>query len=201
MKRNRILIYILIIAALVLCISIVHVDSNSRPPLAFHDQIVQNETTNISEVFSIPIMSFTDREADDTIEELHKTTETTTELYSKDELYCLACVICQEVGGLDDYTKKLVGNVVLNRVASSNFPDTVYDVITQYMQYGMMWKYGVHFPDWATSDDINACYDVARWLLSGERICPENVVYQAEFLQGSGIYYADYENDLYLCYE
>lgn len=118
---------------------------------------------------------------------------------SEDDRYCLACVICQEVGGMDEYMQTLVGNVVLNRVASPHFPNTIRGVLEQNYQYGMMWKYGVKFPSWATQADKDRCYEVADKLLSGKRICPENVVYQAEFPQGSDIYY--YSEGVYFCYE
>ena len=35
---------------------------------------------------------------------------------------------------------------------------------------------------------VNDCYEIARRILEGERVCPENVLFQAEFIQGSGIY-------------
>ena len=62
----------------------------------------------------------------------------------------------------------------------------------------MMWKYGVSFPSWADQETIDHCYDVARRILEGERFCPDNVLFQAEFEQGSGIY--KQFDGFYFCY-
>ena len=49
--------------------------------------------------------------------------------YSQDELLWLARIICAEACGEPTEGKIAVGNVVLNRVRSPEFPDTIYDVI------------------------------------------------------------------------
>ncbi len=51
------------------------------------------------------------------------------ESYSDDDLYWLSRIISAESQGEPLEGKIAVGNVVLNRVASSDFPDTIYDVI------------------------------------------------------------------------
>lgn len=114
--------------------------------------------------------------------------------YTDEDLYYLAAAICMEAGGSSDEIHLLVGNVILNRVNSTIYPNSIYDVLTQYKQYGYMWRDGVSFPDWVKSPTstneaiIERCYKNAERLLSGERFCPENVLFQAEFVQGSGIY-------------
>lgn len=118
--------------------------------------------------------------------------------YTDDELYYLAAVVCREAGGESDEIQLLVANVVINRVNSAIYPDSIYGVLTDYMQYGMMWKYGVSFPKWADQDTIDHCYDIARRILEGERVCPDNVLFQAEFEQGSGIY--KQFDGFYFCY-
>ena len=62
-----------------------------------------------------------------------------------------------------------------------------------------MWKNGVSFPSWADAKTIDQCYSVAERILDGERVCPENVLYQAEFEQGSGIY-KQFGDKFYFCY-
>lgn len=119
--------------------------------------------------------------------------------FDGDDLFCLAAVVCQEAGGESEDIRLLVANVVMNRVRSASFPNTVYGVATQYMQYGMMWKYGVSFPSWADGAVKERCYAAARRILSGERVCPPGVVFQAEFPQGSGTY-AHYDG-FYFCFE
>lgn len=49
--------------------------------------------------------------------------------YNADDLYWLARIISAESRGESLDGKIAVGNVVLNRVASSDFPDTIYGVI------------------------------------------------------------------------
>lgn len=49
--------------------------------------------------------------------------------YTADDLYWLSRIISAESQGEPLDGKIAVGNVVLNRVASSDFPDTIYDVI------------------------------------------------------------------------
>jgi hypothetical protein len=61
----------------------------------------------------------------------------------------------------------------------------------------MMWKNGIHFPEWARPKDIEQCFKVARRILEGERVCPPDVLYQAEFIQGK--IYKHYDG-FYFCY-
>ena len=49
--------------------------------------------------------------------------------WSDDDLYWLSRIICAEAGGEPMTGQIAVGNVVLNRVASSEFPNTIYGVI------------------------------------------------------------------------
>lgn len=121
------------------------------------------------------------------------------ENYTEDDLYYLAAAVCCEAGGENEEIQLLVANVVINRVNSSLYPDTIYDVLTEYGQYGMMWEYGIEFPDWADEGVKNQCYSVARRVLEGERFCPENVLFQAEFEQGSGIF-KQFGDEYYFCY-
>lgn len=210
LKTNDILLLICVFALIALTIGSFLVEGRSARYIPYHAEIVASETAKMEEIFSFPVMHLTNDEVDERIElicEERKSAgprrleviEVEKPDISENDRYCLACVICQEVGGLDEYMKILVGNVVMNRVASPHFPDTIYGVITQKYQYGMMWKYGVHFPSWATQDIIDDCYAAADFLLSGKRICPSNVVYQAEFPQGSESYY--YSDGVYFCCE
>lgn len=51
------------------------------------------------------------------------------EYYSSDEVYWLSRIISAEAKGEPMNGKIMVGNVILNRVESENFPSTIYDVI------------------------------------------------------------------------
>lgn len=119
--------------------------------------------------------------------------------YTEDDLFCLAAAVCREAGGENEDIQMLVANVVLNRVNSPHYPDSIRGVLTQRKQYGMMWKNGISFPSWAKEKTIDQCYSVAKKILEGERVCPENVIYQAEFKQGDGVY-KEYPG-FYFCYK
>ena len=122
-----------------------------------------------------------------------------TKSYTDDDLLYLAAAVCREAGGESEEIQLLVANVIMNRVNSSLYPNTIYEVLTQYKQYGTMWKYGISFPDWADQKVKDQCYSVAKRILEGERYCPENVLFQAEFEQGSGIF-KQFGDDYYFCY-
>lgn len=94
-----------------------------------------------------------------------------------------------------------VGAVVLNRVNDPRFPDTVYGVLTQTnpMQYSFSYVYGF--------DGISEqCYKAAIAAMNGDHDVPANVVWQAEFFQGRGIWKASpvwtpyYSSVTYFCY-
>lgn len=117
---------------------------------------------------------------------------------TEDDLFYLAAAICQEAGGESEEMQLLVANVIINRVNSPFYPNTIYKVLTQPGQYGTMHLNGVSFPSWATKEIKERCYNVASRILNGERYCPENVLYQAEFKQGSGVYKEI--DGMYFCY-
>lgn len=106
------------------------------------------------------------------------------------QLEMLACCIYKEAGGdaCSDETRMMVGNVVLNRVADSRYPDTMEDVLTQEGQYNTFAWTGIVWPEAASTDTeaaaVERAYDCAHRLLTGERVLPEDVIFQAEFQQG-----------------
>ncbi len=110
------------------------------------------------------------------------------------DLFLLSKIITSEAGSerLSNEWRMCVGEVVLNRVASPEFPDTVEEVIMQEGQYA-----GVNTDEFIyylnpTGDSVN----VALRLLQGERLMEPWVVFQANFKQGSGVY-ARYYDSLY----
>ena len=155
-------------------------------------EITAVATTKDTNEKPLELRETTEPETELTTEAITETTEPVTEPviptepkknYTDDDLFYLAAAVCREAGGESEEIQLLVANVVINRVNSSIYPDTIYGVLTDYRQYGMMWKYGVSFPSWADQDTIDHCYDVARRILEGERVCPDNVLFQAEFEQ------------------
>lgn len=113
--------------------------------------------------------------------------------YSPDDLIVMAHVITGEAGSwwLTDEEQLLVGNVVMNRVASPMFPNTIQEVVFQPGQYACTWDGNYHRePDARTIGN-------AQRILNGERFCPENVLYQSNSQQGE-IY--KQIGDTYFCY-
>lgn len=114
--------------------------------------------------------------------------------FTEDDLFCLGVVIYQEAGGdlASDYHRMMVGNVVLNRVKSPLFPNSIREVAEGQWQYGTLWITGVVLPERAKNpleeEAVKRSFDVARRLLEGERVCPDNILFQAEFPQGDYIY-------------
>ena len=104
--------------------------------------------------------------------------------YSEEDLYYLSHVIHAEAGSdcCTDEHQKLVGMVVLNRVADERFPDTIKEVVLQPGQYACVSNKSFYLEpsERAVRNTIA--------VLNGEVDCPENVIFQAEFPQGDGIY-------------
>ena len=100
---------------------------------------------------------------------------------SFDDLYLLSRIIFSEAGSywLSEEFRMSVGEVVLNRVASPEFPDNLYDVVYQKGQYAVVNTAG--FNTLAPGKD---CVDTALRLLRGERIMVPSVVYQSDYVQG-----------------
>lgn len=116
-------------------------------------------------------------------------------VFTDDELEILALIIYQEAGAdyCSDATRQMVGEVVLNRVNSSMFPDTMYEVATQKAQYGRLSKTGIVWPERAHTDEelhaVLRAYNIAEDLLndSVDRYLPSDTIYQAEFKQGTEV--------------
>ncbi len=138
------------------------------------------------------------------VTDTHKITITEPKSYTDDDLYCMAAVIYQEAGALymSDELQLLVGSVVMNHVKSDYFPDTIRGVLTRPYAYGTMAWDGISLPtssNSATQQAIARCYENAEKVLTGQYDIPDNVIYQAGFRQGSGVY--KYIEGVYFCYQ
>ena len=100
---------------------------------------------------------------------------------SFDDLYLLAKLICAEAGSdwLSDDFRLCVGEVVLNRVESPEFPDSISDVVYQKGQYA-----SAGTAAFAGLVPSQACVDVALRLMQGERQMAPSVVFQSDHEQG-----------------
>lgn len=112
-------------------------------------------------------------------------TEVATETESEDDLYWLSRVISAEVGNSTYENKAMCGLVVVNRVNSPSFKaETVEEVIFSPGQYETVSNGKIY------DEPDEESVEIARKILAGtiEIEIPADVVYQAEFRQGSGIY-------------
>lgn len=115
-----------------------------------------------------------------------------TESYSQ-ELLVLSALVSAEVGDLSSECQIATASVVMNRVNSETFPNTVYDVIYQPGQYETVENGRIE-----NQPEEGVRKNVELVLKNGSQI-PDNVVYQGMFPQGSGIW--DVIDGEYFCYE
>ena len=116
--------------------------------------------------------------------------------YTEEDLYLLAHIINAEAGGGTSYISDQcvfgVGSVVLNRVRDPRFPNTIKEVLWQRGQYYNGWHGAI------TKEPVDRSWQIAQELLDEGPIFPPEVVWQANFTQGRGIYLAT--DKMYFCY-
>ena len=123
--------------------------------------------------------------------------------HTEEDLEHLALVIYQEAGGdkCTDDTRMKVGNVVMNRVADPRYPDTIQGVLKQKRQYGRLHWTGLVWPARASHETeahaVERAYAIAERILQGERVLPADVIYQAEFPQGTEV--VAHQDGFYFC--
>lgn len=117
----------------------------------------------------------------------------------------LAIGIYREGGGdaVCDQCRLRIGDVMLNRMADSRFPDTLADVLTQKGQYGTMYWDGITWPE--RSENPGEAHAVGRALETAEQLLRghhselfgQGYIFQSEFpelgedaTECCGIYYA-----------
>lgn len=109
--------------------------------------------------------------------------------------YLLARLVYAEAGGESDEHQQAVASVVLNRMNSDKFPDSIDEVIYQRnpLQYACIEDGNIDkIPD-------ERAIKNAYYIWDNGSILPDNVLYQAEFKQGSGVYKKI--GNTYFCYE
>lgn len=108
--------------------------------------------------------------------------ETETEApYSDEDFWYLSHVIQAESGYCSTEMMEGVGSVVINRVNDDRFPDTIREVIEQPGQYSTLGWLESQVP---TDEVLEVTEDL---LLNGSKF-PEDVVWQANFPQGTSVY-------------
>ena len=126
-----------------------------------------------------------------------ETYETETEAsYTEEDLWYLSHIIQAESGYCERAMQEGVGSVVINRKNSDLFPNTIPEVIQQPGQYSTL--------GWLSSQEpTDQVIEVAIDLLENGSKFPENVLYQANFVQGSGIYktLSTSYSTMYFCFQ
>lgn len=135
-------------------------------------------------------------------EEISATEEKAPE-YTPEEAETLAIIIYQEAGGdnFPDYVREYVGCVVLNRVESEQFPDTIEEVATEKAQWGRLYWTGLQWPERASLPEEAHAVERARkcaekLLEMPVRPVPADVLFCAEFQQGE---IWQHTHDIYFC--
>ena len=116
---------------------------------------------------------------------------------SADNLYILSHIISAEGGNCGYWMMVSIGSVVLNRVKSPLFPNTIEEVVFQEGQYAPTWD-GSYW-----NEPTPEAVEVAMELLEEGSKLDESVIWQAEFPQGNGIYdtiESPWGTTMYFCY-
>lgn len=209
---------VLLVSQLLILVSIITVMSGYSSPSKSSIEQTAKEETPATTVYNVESKSHADVEAgftkttDAVVEATtqatkQKTTTTTTQpeiitqqettqekvirFYDDNDLYILSHLISGEAGGESDACQIAVGSVVLNRVNSSRFPNTIKDVVYAPNQYACTWD-----GNFDRQPDARAIKNAQHLLENGSQI-PSGVVFQAQFVQGKVWQVIDGE---YFCY-
>lgn len=115
-------------------------------------------------------------------------------LTEESDIDLLARLLTAEQGyGADEMDYYMTGSVIVNRIKSEKFPNSLYEVVFQSGQYQCV-----------TNGHIDREYDEVAWEVAEELLTEgtqlnERIVYQAEFEQGNGVYTK--RGRTYYCYQ
>ena len=100
----------------------------------------------------------------------------------QEDLDIVARVVMGEAGGCPFDHQVAVACVVVNRRNSPLFPDTIREVVAAPRQYTPIYLYGFE-------NTTRTCYEAAKIALDGTDNVPDDVVWQAEFVQGKEVWW------------
>ena len=132
----------------------------------------------------------------------------------QEKLDILAKTIAKEAGICPWLHRIAVGQVVMNRVASPDFPNTVKEVVGQKYEWydsdGIFHRIYQYHPSYCSDFEgiDRQFYEDAKFILDGNAInvyVPDDIIWQAEFPQGtetwwiSEINYQNFHSTTYFC--
>lgn len=123
--------------------------------------------------------------------------------YTYEDIRILATTVYYEAGSTTEQLRQYVAQVALNRVADSRFPNTVKGVITQPGQYNTKYAAMETAQTIKNKDTTNGtynwetCKNSVKQAMMGKVAMPSNVLYQANFSQGKGLWKSVYFNSGY----
>lgn len=132
--------------------------------------------------------------------------------YTWEDIRILTTTVYFEAGQTTEQLRQYVARVAMNRVEDSRFPNTVKGVITQPGQYSTKYATEEMAQSIKNKDAANhtynwqTCKNSAMLAMMGKVDMPKNVLYQANFTQGKGLWksvYFDsgwYASTSYFCY-
>ncbi len=115
------------------------------------------------------------------------------------DLFNVAHLMMGEAGYTDSTERRLTASVLLNRVDSDKFPDTIGECLYQADQYTTVRDGGPFWNEptadcWKDAEEL-----LTQWYETGDTDLPENVLYQARGEQGTGTYLKS-DWGQYFCY-
>ncbi len=120
--------------------------------------------------------------------------ESVAPLVSDNDRYWLAHAIHGEMQGTPWEDHLYTGSVILNRVKSQHYPNTIESVITD-RKWGI--QYACYWDGNFQKTPSQMAWNAADYLLTNGSIFPDNVLFQAQFKQGNGVYL--HTNAAYYC--
>ena len=138
----------------------------------------------------------TEDEYDVQEEQLMEIAEVSNE-YSEYEVYELAKIIMAEAEGQSQECKEYIGQVIVNRVNSTRFPDTIHDVIFDGIQFTPTFN-----GRWERVEPNEDCYDAAYTVLNANKpLLDEDTMWFEAFYETSDIEDSWHYNNLELVAE
>lgn len=182
-KKTVLILYVAYVLAMAFLIySIEH--------MAEPEEIVLPEVEPIEYKVELPVQIGSGREPDE-VKVLEKAVSV-----DPDELYMLSHLLHGECGSdsCPDEMQIATGSVLLNRIESEYFPNTMKECIFQAHQYSCTRDCGGYWQEPAERTIENA-----RWLLENGSQLPSNVIFQSQYKQGDGVYQKI--GNQYYCYK